>query len=191
MIYYTADLHIGHANIIRHCQRPFSSVEEMNQVLLQNWNTTVHRDDTIYILGDLFFRNSVPAEEYLQQMKGKKRLIVGNHDSSWMKKVELGKYFESVSHMEEITDGGHHLTLCHYPMMSWSGCNRGSFLVYGHIHNNRNDTYCPLLSKSELSLNAGVDINDFRPVTLQELIKNNADYKELYRMENCDGNDRD
>lgn len=189
MIYYTANLHIGHANIIQHCQRPFSSVEEMNRTLLHNWNKVIHRDDAVYVLGDLFFRNTVPADEYLKQMKGKKHLLIGNHDSSWMKKVELSKYFESVSHMQEIIDGSHHLTLCHYPMMSWNACNKGAFQVYGHIHNNRNDTYWPLLSTSELSLNAGVDINGFRPVTLQELIINNANYKEKYRMENCDGND--
>lgn len=189
MIFYTADLHIGHANIIKHCQRPFESVEEMNQALLHNWNKAIHRDDTVYILGDLFFRNSVPAEEYLQQMKGKKHLIVGNHDSSWMKKVDLAKYFDEVSHMAEIIDGSQRLTLCHYPMMSWNGCNRDAYQIYGHIHNNRNDTYWPLLSESTLSLNAGVDINGFRPVALQELIRNNANYKEQYRMEHCDGND--
>ncbi len=177
MVYYTADLHIGHANIIKHCQRPFSTVDEMNQVLLRNWNTVIHRNDTVYILGDLFFRNSVPAEEYLLQMKGKKRLLIGNHDSGWMKKVELGKYFESVSFMEEITDGSHRITLCHYPMMSWNGCNRGAFQIYGHIHNNRNDSYWPLLAESDLSLNAGVDINGFRPVSLQDLIKNNQTYR--------------
>jgi len=57
MIYFTADHHFGHANIIRHCSRPFSSVAEMDASLLENWNSCVGQNDTVYILGDLFFRN--------------------------------------------------------------------------------------------------------------------------------------
>ena len=120
MIVFTADHHFGHANIIRHCDRPFQSVEEMDRILLKNWNACIGSRDTVYILGDLFFRNVVSADEYLQQMNGKKHLIVGNHDKSWMKRTDLCAYFESVSQMAEISDGLHKITLCHYPMMSWT-----------------------------------------------------------------------
>ena len=70
MIYYTADLHLGHANVIRHCDRPFKSVDEMDEALIRNWNSRVHRLDTVYIVGDLFFRNRRPCEECLAELNG-------------------------------------------------------------------------------------------------------------------------
>ncbi|HBL49503.1 MAG TPA: hypothetical protein DDZ65_04575 [Firmicutes bacterium] len=82
LIYFTADQHFGHANIIKHCNRPFDSVEEMDEYLLTQWNNRVGTNDTVYILGDLFFRNAVSADEYLSRMHGKKHLIKGNHDKA-------------------------------------------------------------------------------------------------------------
>ena len=102
MIYYTADLHIGHTNVLRHCDRPFINVEDMNEALIRNWNARINRLDTVYIIGDLFFRNKVPAETYLSVMKGRKHLITGNHDSSWMKKTNWPVFFESVNAFQTI-----------------------------------------------------------------------------------------
>ena len=119
MIYFTADTHFGHENIIKFCNRPFASIEEMDEVLIANWNERVRGNDTVFILGDMFFRIS-DAEPVLKRLKGKKRLIVGNHDSSWMKKVDLTRYFESVDTFLETSDGQHGLTLCHYPLLSWN-----------------------------------------------------------------------
>ena len=96
MIFFTSDLHFGHRNIIRLCNRPFSSIEEMDNLLIQNWNHKVNRNDTVYILGDLMFRNEKPPEEYLRQLKGKKHLLVGNHDRQWIKACDLSQFFESV-----------------------------------------------------------------------------------------------
>ena len=62
MVYFTSDLHLGHKNILRLCDRPFASIEEMDEVLMDNWNRKIHRDDTVYIMGDLMFRNEKPAE---------------------------------------------------------------------------------------------------------------------------------
>lgn len=140
MIYFTSDLHLGHANVIRHCSRPFASVEEMDETLIANWNAKVHRDDTVYILGDFIFRNQKPPEEYLSRLKGKKHLIVGNHDKDWMKKLKLEDWFESVDMMRTMSDSQRKLTLCHYPMMSWP---RG-WMIYGHIHENEHQ--CTVLA---------------------------------------------
>ena len=71
MNYFTSDLHLGHRNIIRLCNRPFATIEEMDETLIRNWNAKVTNGDTVYILGDLLFRNEKPAEEYLKQLKGK------------------------------------------------------------------------------------------------------------------------
>jgi calcineurin-like phosphoesterase family protein len=101
MILFTGDQHFGHHNIIRHCDRPFSCVEEMGEALIENWNRAVKPTDSVYILGDLFFRNHVNAEEYLVRFCGKKRLIIGNHDKEWMKKTDMGRFFESFEAMKK------------------------------------------------------------------------------------------
>lgn len=178
MIYYTADLHLGHANVIRHCSRPFQNADEMDAVLIKKWNAKVHRDDTVYIVGDFLFRAKKPAEEYLAGLIGKKHLIIGNHDKTWMNKVDLSQWFESVSPMLFITDAGIPVTLCHYPMMSWPGISKGGYMVYGHIHNNTDADYWPLIASREQMLNAGVEINGFTPVSLAEMITNNQHFKE-------------
>lgn len=177
MIYFTADHHFGHTNIIRHCARPFQSVEEMDRVLIDNWNICVTPQDTVYILGDLFFRNAVSAEEYLQKLNGKKHLIIGNHDKNWMKRIDLNCFFESVLHMTEISDGTHRITLCHYPMMTWNGVAKGGYMIHGHIHNNTNSDYFSLIRSMPNLLNAGVDVNDFKPVNFNQLLKNNEQFK--------------
>ena len=71
MIYYTSDLHLGHSNVIKHCNRPFANADEMDTVLIKNWNDKVSRNDIVYIVGDFLFRAKRLAEEYLSELKGK------------------------------------------------------------------------------------------------------------------------
>ena len=68
MIFFTSDLHLGHENCIRLCNRPFSSIEEMDETLIENWNHKVTGKDTVYILGDLIYRSQKPPEEYLRRV---------------------------------------------------------------------------------------------------------------------------
>lgn len=178
MIYYTSDLHLGHQNVIQHCDHPFVTADEMDEELIRRWNAVVHRNDIVYIIGDFSFRSHRSVEEYLDALKGHKHLILGNHDRSWMKKANIEGRSESVSPMHSINDAGHMVTMCHYPMMSWPGMSHNGYMVYGHIHNNTNADYWPLIADRPLMLNAGVDINDFKPVTLDEMIVNNARFKE-------------
>lgn len=182
LIYFTADTHFGHANILRFCDRPFASVQEMDATMIRKWNAKVHNNDTVFILGDMFFR-STNVEEVLGQLKGKKRLIVGNHDTFWMRKVSLEKYFESVDSLLEISDGQHGLTLCHYPMLSWNH-QRRTYMIHGHIHNDTTMDFWPLIAARERVLNAGADINRFEPVSFDELLANNLRFKQEWAGEN-------
>ena len=177
MIYFTADHHFGHANIIKHSSRPFASVEEMDAALMANWNAVVKPQDTVYIMGDLFFRNTVSAEDYLRRLNGKKHLIIGNHDRDWMKKTNLPQFFESVENMAEINDGAHRITLCHYPMMTWNHIAKGAYMIHGHIHNNTDADYFALIRNMPNILNAGVDINRYYPVNFDALLRNNEEFK--------------
>jgi len=87
LIFFIADMHLGHANIIKHCDRPFSSVEEMDEHLISAWNKSVRPNDSVYILGDLIFRSTASPDSYLSRLRGKKHLILGNHDKDWIRKL--------------------------------------------------------------------------------------------------------
>ena len=175
MIFYISDTHFGHENVIKFCNRPFSSVKEMDETLIQRWNNKVHGNDTVYILGDMFYR-CAEAESILRRLKGKKHLLVGNHDGSWMTKLNVSAYFESVDLMLETSVANYGVTMCHYPMLSWKHQMR-TYMIHGHIHNDTRCDFWPLIRSREHVLNAGVDINGFEPVTIEELIENNAHFK--------------
>jgi len=179
MIYFTADTHFGHENILKLTNRPFDSIEAMNESMIAAWNERVSGNDTVYIVGDLFYR-CTEAESILRRLRGRKRLIIGNHDSSWMDQVELSRYFLSVDDMLVTTDGVRQLTLCHYPLLTWKHETR-SFMIHGHLHANTDHDFFPLIAARERLLNAGADINGFRPVTFEELVANNEAHKTRWR----------
>ena len=171
MTYFTSDQHFGHFNIIRLSRRPFKTVEEMEETMVDRWNAKVRDDDTVYVLGDLFFR-AATVEPILTRLKGHKHLMLGNHDGSWMDRVKLADYFESVQTLKEVTVDGRLVTMCHYPLLSYPQARRG-YMIYGHIHNNTGDDYWPLIMRRPRMLNAGVDVNNFKPVAFDELLANN------------------
>ena len=87
-VYFTGDLHFGHFNAIKYDCRPWPDVETMAAGMIERWNARVTDDDLVYILGDVCYRSKYPAWHYLEQMRGHKILIVGNHDgSSWRMSV--------------------------------------------------------------------------------------------------------
>ena len=176
MIFFTSDLHLGHENCIRLCNRPFSNIDEMDETLIENWNHKVTGKDTVYILGDLIYRSQKPPEEYLRRLRGKKHLILGNHDRGWIRSCQTERFFESVNNLLYVADEKRQYTLCHYPMMSWPHIMR-CYMVFGHIHGNTDADYWPLIQANERMLNAGVDVNHFEPVTFEEMEANNLLYK--------------
>ena len=149
----------------------------MDEELISAWNSCVRPNDNVYIVGDLIFRNMASPESYLGRLRGKKHLLFGNHDKDWIKKADMPQNFASVERFAEITDGQHKITLCHYPLMSWNHIAKGSYMIHGHIHNKRNAVYFPLMREMSNLPNAGVDINGFRPVRFDELVKNNEAFK--------------
>lgn len=174
---YTSDLHFGHKRIIKFDNRPFSDVIEMDRVLIELWNNRVQQDDTVYILGDICYRSQHDAEWYLRQLKGHKILILGNHDWPILNNPKALHYLDGVEKMMEIQDGDKHICLCHYPIAEWNGYFTGeTWHIYGHIHNCKNEAYDFMKSKDR-ALNAGCMINNYSPASINELIRNNADFK--------------
>lgn len=169
---YISDLHFGHANCIRFDERPFSDVYEMDYMLIQYWNNRVHTDDHVYVIGDMFFRNEEDEQWYLEQLKGHKHLIVGNHDSKLLNNAVTMSFFESVHEMLLIKDEDKEIVLCHYPMASWAKSHHGTWHIYGHIYNDKGEVYEYMKLKPR-ALNAGCMINNYAPASLRELVQNN------------------
>ncbi len=167
MIYYTADPHLGHENIISLCSRPFSSVDEMDKMLIKSWRAVVKPNDDIYVLGDLIFRSKDP-EAYLKQLTGKIHLIRGNHDT-FLKNKALERYFVSIDDMLTIADEGRRVFMCHYPLAEWPGYYRNAIHLFGHIHNNRSET-SKIMETVPNSYNVGVDCIGFTPLTLTQIL---------------------
>ena len=167
MIFYTADLHFGSERTLRRDARPFAHVREMDERLIENWNATVSADDTVYVVGDIGAHDApIPARQ-LRCLKGRKHLVRGNHDMGLPGQEALFEFFETVTDLLEIDDGDAHVTLCHYPVVRLSG-----LMVHGHLHAVRGEGYRALCSLPR-ALNAGVDVNGYRPVGLSELIEHN------------------
>lgn len=171
MIFYTADLHFHYEPVVD--GRPFNNAAEMDEALIRNWNDVVGDGDTVYVVGDVGYNgNHVPCDA-LSQLKGHKHLIRGNHDVAFEDGELLYNYFETVTDFNEIEDGSRHIILCHYPIVH----NKRSYMIHGHLHQTVG-IYYDVLKKLPQVLNAGVDINDYRPVLLERLIENNNRYFE-------------
>ena len=168
MIYYISDTHFGHSNVIKMSNRPFSNVEEMNNQLIKNWNNIITNNDIVYFLGDFSFLNKEKSIQILEQLKGKKYFIKGNHDkTNWLNIIKaLGLIIDWFDY-KEISDKGRKVILCHYPLCSWNSQYRGSYHLYGHTHNKvlLNDEF------QKNRFNVCVENIGYNPITLDELIE--------------------
>lgn len=174
MIYYSSDLHFNHVNIIKSCDRPFSDIYDMNNKLMLNWNNTLTDEDDIYFLGDFSYsKNNKQAREVIElikNLKGRKHLVLGNHDTILMNFEEFKELFESIDVYKKISDEGNYVVLMHYPLETWERSHYGSYHLHGHIHANEIN-YIPN------RFNVGLDVNNYKPVTLTELIDRDNDLK--------------
>ena len=173
-VYFTSDLHFGHKNIIRFDNRPFTSVEEMDEVLIRNWNKKVKEDDLVYILGDISWYNDAKTCEIFERLNGRKVLIKGNHDRVHGK---IKNYFEEITDYKEITlPGNKHITLCHYPIVFFNRHHYGAFMFYGHVHNSHEwqmtENYKFELEQLDICcnmFNVGTMVHNYEPVTFEEI----------------------
>lgn len=132
-IWFTADSHIGHRNIIKYCKRPFSDVEEMNKTLISNWNKVVGINDYVFHLGDFSVGGAAEWTSLLDSLNGRIFLVLGNHD---MNNVDQGfmRRFEDVSMQMLISIGKQRVYLNHYPFLCYGGAYRGTWQLFGHVH---------------------------------------------------------
>lgn len=130
--FYIADWHYGHENIISYDGRPFDSVMDMNEGLIERWNKAVDDGDLVYILGDMFWCKPKDAVPVLARLNGQKILVRGNHDN--IKPPAFQDHFVKITDYLEVRDGDRNLVLCHYPMPSYKNNAKGWVHLYGHVH---------------------------------------------------------
>lgn len=159
--WYTADLHLNHANIIRHCSRPFASAEEMDREILHRMQC-VEEDDDLFVLGDFAFARNADSKRYVAELfeaiPGRKHLVRGNHDH----KSTLNLPWASVGDLVEIKDQEQVLVLCHYPLITWNKARYGALHLFGHVHDE--------FTGYRGALNVGVDCCDYRPLKLCDIL---------------------
>ena len=168
MIYFTSDLHFGHTNIIKYCKRPFKDSNEMDKVLITNWNSFVRKEDEVYILGDFTMNSLNKVKEYLDQLNGRKYLIRGNHDNYAKNKDHIDG-IEWIKDYYELNYNKQIFILFHYPIAEWNHFYHGSIHLHGHAHNHLEYN----LKQKELGrkiYDVGVDANDYRPVSIYEIL---------------------
>lgn len=171
--YIIGDPHFGHEGIIRHCNRPFQSVEEMDQELKDNWNNIVGKEDKVIVVGDFCFKKTPwQIEELVHSLNGHKLLVYGNHDKQLRNGKSLG-FFHKVDYLEEhiidSTGNIRKLVIFHYPILNWNGKYHGSWHAFGHSHGNSSELMHKLAPGT---WDVGVDVNNFTPILLEDLALN-------------------
>lgn len=131
MKYFISDTHFGHSNVIQFDGRPFEDADEMDRTMIKNWNRAIGHKDEVYVLGDMFWRNST-ALTILPKLNGKKYLVTGNHDKI---NVDMAKHFVKILPYMELKDNGRFIVLSHFPLAHWNKQYRGGYHFYGHVHN--------------------------------------------------------
>jgi calcineurin-like phosphoesterase family protein len=143
-IFVTSDTHLGHANIIKYCNRPFADAESMTEHIINTWNARVSQDDLVYFLGDLAMGPGVDEGyivDRLSELNGQLQVVLGNHDqpSKWCDGLEkISKDFALpitiLPDIFELKHEGKRFVMCHYPMKDWNGKYHGTIHLHGHKH---------------------------------------------------------
>jgi calcineurin-like phosphoesterase family protein len=177
-IWLTADWHLGHANIIRYCDRPFRDVAHMNEELIVRHNEVVKPDDTVIDVGDFSMSDKI-VESVLSRLHGRRILVCGNHDRCFHKHKDarrwteryLGFGFAEVHQRYDLLIAGQNVRVEHLPYVAdehhkekykeLRPVDDGRWLAHGHVHG--------LWQQRGRMLNVGVDVWDYRPVALETI----------------------
>ena len=173
-IWFTSDWHLGHKNILKLSNRPFSTIEEHDEIIINNINKFVKNSDDLYILGDISFNQSYNTyKNIFNRLKGNKYIIWGNHDNkNQLIKCQKEGLLVSVRESQILNIDKYTIHLTHYPLREFFNFYNGGYHFYGHCHGNIDD-YCK-------STDVSVDCWEFEPVEFYEL-------KE-YIDKNCEDN---
>ena len=158
-----SDTHFSHAKVIIYDDRPFKTAKEMDEKMIENWNSVVKPNDTIYHLGDFAFLSEDMVCKILSRLNGNKILITGNHDKQ-MRADSVRKYFKMITPYLEVYHNKQLICMFHYPQARWNKSHRGSFHVHGHEHG-----HYPYPEECR-AMDVGAPCIDYTPINLNEVI---------------------
>jgi calcineurin-like phosphoesterase family protein len=153
--WFTSDTHFNHAGIIKYCNRPFDTVEDMNEAIISRWNECVKPGDFVYHLGDFGWNK---CDEIVKRLAGQKFLIIGSHDAEGER---LKKHFCQLTPMKQIKIGVQTIVMTHCAMRVWEKSHYGAWHLYGHSHGH--------LETWGKSFDVGVDTHNFYPYSFMEV----------------------
>jgi len=181
-VWITSDIHFGHKNICRgvtnwrtqdgevpvNSTRDFQTIEQMNERLIDGINHFVDQDDTLIMLGDVSFGGFENIGNFLDRIICKNiHLILGNHDHHIENNRDnIQSRFLSVNHYLEVKINDTSFVLCHYPLQSWHGLNKGVIHLHGHVHLSENKKF-----GNGKKMDVGVDGNGMDPYSIDDIIK--------------------
>lgn len=188
-IWFTSDTHFGHANIIEYSHRPFKDPDHMNEVLIENWNSVIGEDDTIYHLGDVAMGPWEKWDGVLSRLNGYKVLVVGNHDRIFKGMSarqnerfadQYAGWFDEVHHNVENFElfNGEIVNLSHFPYeadhmekarhMEFRLHDNGVPIIHGHTHSEKD--VISYSEKGTVQIHVGVDSSNYTPVSEQQVV---------------------
>lgn len=177
-LFFTSDTHFFHANIIGYANRPYDSVEQMNEALIRNWNEIVPEDGIVFHLGDFSYGGSKEWWSVLPKLNGQIHLVLGNHDMDHIGEPYMDQ-FASVNQQLTLSVEGQVIILNHNPFLCFGGAYKDVWQLFGHVHsgpnsigNGKDDSRLKYLLPTQYDV--GVDNNNYKPVpysVVEEKIK--------------------
>lgn len=187
--WFTSDQHFGHTRIIEYVKRPFSSVDEMDDVMIERWNERVKPDDVVYHLGDFTLSNFKGFEYYISKLNGSIFFVPGGHDHRWLDSYHKNGSDTKYAVLESLITilvRGVELVLCHYPMLEWEKSHYGSIHLHGHSHGSLGCMgragFSTLQSKPGYRVDVGVDCNNFYPVSITDILNRLDAYEGVVKV---------
>ena len=167
MIWFTADTHFGHKNILKYTKRPFKTTTEMDEHLILKWNEKVQPDDEVYHLGDFALCSPGRLREILWRLNGKIYLIKGNHEDSALACKDRFEWIKDYYELAMPDKNGYrekqYVMLFHYAMKVWNGSHHGTYHLYGHSHGTLPD------DPTQRAFDVGVDCHDYAPINYEQV----------------------
>lgn len=178
-IWFTSDTHFGHKNILTFCERPFNSVEEMDNAIIERWNSKVGKDDIVFHLGDFAFASNKRWQDLIYKLNGKIYLILGNHDITRWPGTYTMQLFDRVENQMMLKiDNKYKVYLNHFPFLCYDGTYRNpedcTIQLHGHVHQRIGDIGKDaqrLQYRFPYQYDVGVDNNNFYPISWEEILK--------------------
>lgn len=168
--FFCADTHFYHKKILEYCpNRKGATVQEMNELLVQSWNTKVAPDDTVYHLGDVSFGGHDETFDILNRLNGKIHLILGNHDRM-MKTGQIPHRFESIQEYKTLKLDGVHIVLFHFPIESWDRQSYNSWHFHGHCHGQTSHKHETVLNRMDVGVDTRRDMAPWNWGEIKELL---------------------